>query len=81
MGTPIDRQKLLSVGILGRGRTRNRVVDGRRGADAGLDAGQRCKTVTDELGNTVTESANRQDVAIRAPHVQVVAAHTEVHSG
>jgi hypothetical protein len=81
MGTPIDREKLRSIGYLGHGRTRNRIVDARRPPDAGLDAGQRCKATTDELGNTVTESGNRQDVTIRAPHVRVVAAQTEVHSG
>lgn len=61
-GTPIDRERLLSLGYLGRGRTRDRVREGRD------EAGQRFKAVTDELNNTVTERGlNRQDVHIRAP--------------
>jgi hypothetical protein len=71
MSTPIDRAKLLSLSYLSRGRTRNTVVDARRPErDPGVDAGQRCKATTDELGNTVTESANRQDVAIRAKPIR-----------
>jgi hypothetical protein len=70
--TPIDRAKLLSLAYLSRGRTRNAVVDGYR------PNGERCKSTTDELGNTVTESAERQDVLIKAPHVRAVIAQTEV---
>jgi hypothetical protein len=70
--------KVRSLGYLSRGRTRPRVVDGRRPeTDTGVDAGQRCKATTDELGNTVTESANRQDVRIKAPHVRLTSATTE----
>lgn len=62
MPTPIDREKLLSLGYLGHGRTRNRVEEGRD------EAGKRYKATTDELNNTVTERGdNRQDVHIRAP--------------
>jgi hypothetical protein len=77
-GTPIDRAKLLSVGYLGR-RTRDTVTDGvRPTTDPGVDAGKRCKATTDELGNTITVSDNRQDVTIRAPHVQVSLNQQEV---
>jgi hypothetical protein len=71
-GTPIDREKLLSLSYLSRGRTRNRVREGR---DA---TGDRFKAVTDELGNTVTQRGNdRQDVTIRAPRVAVTATAKE----
>jgi hypothetical protein len=64
-GTPIDREKLLSLGYLSRGRTRNQVREGRDAA-----TGDRYKATTDELGNTVTQRGNdRQDVTIRAPRV------------
>lgn len=59
------RDKLRSINFGTRGRTRNRVVDGRR------PDGERCKATTDELGHTVTESAERQDVHIRLPTVQI----------
>jgi hypothetical protein len=63
--TPIDRDKLLSVGYLRGGRTRNRVREGRDGK------GRRWRATTDELGNTVTERhGDRQDVTIRAPHIR-----------
>lgn len=59
-GTPIDRDKLRTVGVLGK-RSGSVVREGRR-AD-----GVRVKATTDELGNTVTEHAkgDRQDVTIR----------------
>lgn len=63
MATPIDIEKLRSIGYLGR-RTRDVVREGRR-AD-----GVRVKATTDELGNTVTEHATRDDrvdVRINAP--------------
>lgn len=69
MSTPIDRDKLLSLGVLKGGRTRDQVSTARRPQDGGVDAGQPCKVTTDELGHTVTESSNRQDVLIRAPRV------------
>jgi hypothetical protein len=49
------RDKLLSVGYLSRGRTRAKVREGRRGD------GTRVKATTDELGNTTTEHATRDD--------------------
>jgi hypothetical protein len=80
-GTPIDLAKLRSIGHLRGGRTRAHIADGRRPEhDPGVDAGQRCKATTDELGNTVVESANRQDVRIRAPHVRAHLAQSEVRS-
>jgi hypothetical protein len=63
------REKLLSIGVLSRGRTRDRVREGRD------DAGYRTKATTDELGNTVTEHADptdRVDVTVRPPHVRLV---------
>lgn len=62
-GTPIDLDKLRSIGVISR-RTRAVVTEGRR------PDGVRVKSTTDELGNTVTEHAvkgDRQDVHIRAP--------------
>lgn len=80
-GTPIDLAKLRTLGVLRRGRTRAHIAEGRRPAnDPGVDAGQRFKAVTDELGNTVTESANRQDVRIQAPHLSTRLAQQEVRS-
>lgn len=72
-GTPIDLEKLRSIGILGR-RSGNVVREGRR-AD-----GVRVKATTDELGNTVTEHAkgDRQDVTIRAPLIKTVTRTEEV---
>lgn len=58
-----EKIKTLHFGT--RGRTRDLVVDGRR------PDGERCKSTTDELGNTVTESAERQDVRIRATTVHL----------
>lgn len=63
-GTPIDLEKLRSIGYLGRGRTRDRVREYRR------PDGVRVKATTDELNNTVTEHATRDDrvdVRIRVP--------------
>lgn len=65
------KAKLRSLNFGTHGRTRDRVVDGRR------PDGERCKSTTDELGNTVTESAERQDVHIRAPHVVLKAGTVE----
>lgn len=63
-GTPVDLERLRSVGVIGR-RSGPRVAEGR---DAN---GDRFKAVTDELNNTVTQRAgDRQDVLIRAPHVR-----------
>lgn len=74
--------KIRSLGVLSGGRTRDQVRDGRRPEhDNGVDAGQRCKATRDELGNTVVESANRQDVTIRAPHLRARLNQEEVRSG
>lgn len=73
MATPIDRQKLLSLGVLAR-RSGPTVSEGRR------PDGVRVKATTDELGNTTTEHATRDDrvdVTIRAPHLTVRAGTTE----
>lgn len=62
--TPIDLDKLRSIGVLRGGRSRDRVTEG-RDAD-----GNRTKTTVDQLGNKVTESAgDRRDVTIVAPRV------------
>lgn len=69
------RDRLLTVGYLAGGRTRSQVREGRR-AD-----GVRVKAVTDELGNTTTEHATRDDrvdVHIRAPRVEVKGITREV---
>jgi hypothetical protein len=59
MGTPIDLEKLRSIGVISR-RSGNRVREGRD------DSGDRFKATTDELGNTVTERAgDRQDVTVK----------------
>lgn len=63
------RDKLLSIGYLARGQTRDRVREGRRGD------GVRVKAVTDEAGNTVTEHAtaeDRVDIAVRPHTIRVV---------
>lgn len=76
-GTPIDLEKLRSLGSISR-RTRPVVREGRR------DDGVRVKATTDELGNTTTEHATRDDrvdVTIRAPHVQVTTTTRETRSG
>lgn len=65
MGTPIDLEKLRSLGVVSH-RTRDRVREFRN------DKGERCKATTDELGNTVTQQGdNRQDVHIKAPTIRV----------
>lgn len=71
-GTPIDRAKYRSIGHLSRGRTRDRVTEG-RDAD-----GNQFKATTDQLGHTVTQRAgDRQDVTINAPRVTSRAAVNE----
>lgn len=72
-GTPIDRDKLLSVSHLRGGQTKDRVREGHDGE------GHRFKATTDELGNTVTERhGDRQDVTIGAPLIAAEAAVREV---
>ena len=67
MGTPIDRDKLATIGVLRGGRTRDRITGGRAHPDSGLPF----KSVTDQAGNTVTEHGRpgtgvsaRQDVQL-----------------
>lgn len=64
IGTPIDLEKMRSVGTISR-RTRDVIKEGRR-AD-----GVRIKATTDELNTTVTEHAkgDRQDVHLRPQQV------------
>lgn len=67
------REKLLSVGYLAGGRTKNRVREGRD------RRGHRYKATTDELGNTVTERhGDRQDVTINASRIETSSAVREV---
>lgn len=66
-GTPIDREKLLSVGVIGR-RSRPVVREGREHPDSGAA----WKSVTDEAG-TVTEhnvKGDRVDAVARADTVR-----------
>jgi hypothetical protein len=77
MGTPIDREKLLSLGFLSRGRSGPEIREGRR------PDGVRVKQTTDELGNTTTEHATRDDrvdVQIRAPHVRLAMQAEEIRT-
>jgi hypothetical protein len=55
VSTPIDLAKMRSIGYLSRGRTGPRVREYRR------RDGKRVKATTDELGNTVTEHATKDD--------------------
>ena len=67
MGNTFDREKLLSVGVMGK-RSGPKVIEGR---DA---KGYRAKATKDELGNVTVEHANPQDqvdVHIRAPHIRI----------
>jgi hypothetical protein len=71
MSTSIDRDKLLSIGVMRRSQPAVR--------EWRDDAGERHRATTDELGHTVTEHArgDRQDVLIRAPRVAVRSAVSE----
>lgn len=76
MGTPIDLAKLRSLGILGR-RTRDVVREYRR------HDGVLVKATTDQLGNTTTEHAtkdDRVDVHIRAPHIRITGGMEEIRA-
>lgn len=66
MSTPIDREKLLSLGFLSRGRTGDRVSESRR------HDGVRIKATTDELGNTVIEHATKDDRVDAAVRPQTI---------
>lgn len=62
------RQRMRSIGFMSGGRTRDRVTTVTRPEnDPGVDAGRRAKQTTDELGTVITQSDNRQDVAITPP--------------
>ncbi|OHV42185.1 hypothetical protein BBK14_11220 [Parafrankia soli] len=71
------RDRLLGVGVLRRGRTRDQVREGRAHPETGVPY----KATTDQLGTTTTEHAtrdNRVDVLIRAPHVELCAQQKEI---
>jgi hypothetical protein len=81
-GTPIDREKLLSLTV-GRGRRQSDRRDTVREWRTG--DGERHKAHTDELGNTVTQhgrilrpSGDRQDVNINASTIKVTATTEEI---
>jgi hypothetical protein len=64
-----QRLREKSIGFLRGGQTKPKVKVGRD------SEGCKTKSVTDELGNTVTEHNNSKDqvdVTIRAPHVSLV---------
>jgi hypothetical protein len=74
-------ERMRSVGYLSRGRTQNRVTEGR----AHPESGEPFKATLDELGNTVTEHgaagsgvSDRQDVHISA---QPVRKAVDIHAG
>jgi hypothetical protein len=74
VGTPIDLEKLRSVGYLSRGRTRSRSRSGREHPESG----EPFKVTRDELGNDVTEHgargsgvSDRQDVSIHPEPVHL----------
>lgn len=74
VGTPIDREKLLSLGYLGGGRTRDKITERRD------ERGRPVKATTDELGTTVTQHwHDRQDVHIRPQAVRIKAQFTDVN--
>ncbi len=67
------RDRLLGIGIISR-RSGSTVVESKR------EDGVRVKATTDELGNTTTEHAtkdDRVDVLINAPHVRLGLAQKE----
>lgn len=67
--TPIDREKMLSIGYLSKGRTKPVVREYRDSTD-----GHRIKATTDEHGATITQHAtpdDRQDVLIRPKTIEM----------
>jgi hypothetical protein len=69
-GTPVDIEKMRSLSVLGR-RTRPQVREGRQHPETGVAF----KATTDELGNTTTEHATkdeRVDVLVRPPTARQV---------
>jgi len=80
-GTPIDREKLLSIGHLRRGRTRAKVREGREHHETGKPF----KATTDELGNTTTEHATKDDrvdirVRVKPIHLNFCAAPVTIQT-
>lgn len=72
-GTPMDRDKLLSIGVISR-RSGPTVREGRS------PDGVRVKATTDDAGNTVTEHAtkdDRVDVLVRPQTVRLGLANGE----
>jgi hypothetical protein len=70
-------EKIRTLQVMTRGNGPARVAEGRR------PDGVRVKATTDELGNTTTEHAtkdDRVDVTIRAPHLRVSLTQQEVRS-
>lgn len=71
-GTPIDREKIRSVGVISR-RSGPRIREGREHPETHVPF----KATTDELGNTTTEHAtadDRVDVQIRPQIVRSIPA-------
>ena len=67
--TPIDREKLLSLGYLSKGQTRDKIREYRDPTD-----GHMIKETTDQANNTVTEHNNKEDrvdVMLRPQTVQL----------
>lgn len=75
-GTPIDREKLLSLGYLARGRTRAGITEGR----AHPETGRPFKTVETEVGS-VTEHATRDDRVDAVAKVDTIRAVRDPASG
>jgi hypothetical protein len=76
MGTPIDRTKLLSIGVLKGGRTRDeRVTETRDPHD-----GHRIKTTTTELGSRVEHNTpdDRVDAIVTPQTVHLHASEIKV---
>lgn len=67
--TPIDREKMLSIGYLSGGRSKPQVKEYRDETD-----GHRIKATTDDAGNDVIQHAtpdDRQDVLIRPKTIEM----------
>ncbi len=68
-GTPIDLDKMRSLGVLGAGRTRDRVSEGRTHPETGRP----WKRTTNEAGS-VTEHATKDDRVDAVARVQTIRA-------
>jgi hypothetical protein len=75
-GTPVDLAKLRSIGYLGRGRSRDRVREGRAHPETGVPF----KTVTNEAGST-TEHATKDDRVDAVAFVDTVRAVRDPSTG